>query len=96
MRIRYGVKDEIDRVDDDRLALWAAGIKQTDITDFFQLTARIGLKENRKESSGTLGGGPTIQTPIGLGLGLPLILQVSGPPRPDRKIIAFYSYIKKR
>ncbi|KAK3357992.1 hypothetical protein B0T25DRAFT_517330 [Lasiosphaeria hispida] len=33
-----GVKGEIDRVDDDGLAVWAAGIKQTGITDFFQPT----------------------------------------------------------
>jgi hypothetical protein len=58
-------------------------------------TARVGLEENGKESSGTPGGGPTIQTPMGLGLGLPLTAQASGP-RPDRKITAFYSHIKKR
>jgi len=96
VRVRRGVKDEIDGVDDDGLALWAAGIKQTGITDFFQPTARVGLEENGKESSGTPGGGPTIQTPMGLGLGLPLTVQASGPPRPDRKITAFYSHIKKR
>lgn len=94
--MRRGVKGEINGVDDDGLALWAGGIKQAGITDFFQPTARVGLEENGKESSGTLDGGLTIQTPIGLGLGLPLTSQVSGPPRPDRKITAFYSHIKKR
>ena len=33
--MRRGVKGEINGVDDDRLALWAAGIKQAGITDFF-------------------------------------------------------------
>lgn len=55
--MRRGVKGEIDRVDDDGLALWAAGIKQTSITDFFHPTASVGLEENGKESSGTPGGG---------------------------------------
>ncbi|KXX77144.1 hypothetical protein MMYC01_207572 [Madurella mycetomatis] len=96
VRVRRGVKGGIDGVDDDGLALWAAGIKQAGITDFFQPTARVGLEENGKESSGTPGGGPTIQTPMGLGLGLPLTSQASGPPRPDRTITAFYSHIKKR
>jgi hypothetical protein len=83
-------------VDDDGLALWAGGIKQAGITDFFQPTARVGLEENGKESSGTPGGGRTVQTPMGMGLGLPLTSQASGPPRPDRKITAFYSHIEKR
>ncbi|KAK4243103.1 hypothetical protein C7999DRAFT_36577 [Corynascus novoguineensis] len=96
VRVRRGVKGEIDGVDDDGLALWAGGIKQAGITDFFQPTARVGLEENGKESSGTLGGGPTVQTPIGLSLGLPLTSQASRPPRPDRKITAFYSNIEKR
>ena len=56
----------------------------------------MGLEENGKESSGTPGGGPTVRTPMGLGLGLPLTSQASGPPRPDRKITAFYSHIEKR
>jgi hypothetical protein len=94
--VRRGVKGEIDGVDDDGLALWAGSIKQAGITDFFRPTARVGLEENGKESSGTLGGGPTVQTPMGLGLGVPLTSQASGPPRPDRKIAAFYSHIKNQ
>jgi hypothetical protein len=73
-------------VDNDGLPLWAAGIKQTGITDFFQ---------PKKESSGTAGGGPTVQTPMGLGLGLPLSSQANGPPR-QRKFTAFYRHIEKR
>ena len=85
MRLRRRVKGEINGVDDDRLALWARGIKQAGITNFFQ-PARVGLEENRKELRGTPGGGPTSQTPMGLGLGLPLASQASGPPGPHRKI----------
>ena len=96
VRVRRGVKGEIDGVDDDGLALWAAGIKQARITDFFQPTTRVGLEENGKGSGGTAGGGPTVQTPMGLGLGLPLPLQAGRPPRADRKITAFYSNIEKR
>ena len=91
VRVRRGVKGEIDGVDGHGLALWAGGIKQAGITDFFQSTARVGLKENGKESSGTPGGGPTIQTPMSLDLGLPLTSQAGAPPRPDRKITAFYA-----
>ena len=47
-------------MDDDGLALWAAGIKQAGITDFFQPTARMGLEVNGKESSRIPGGGPTV------------------------------------
>ena len=86
--MRRGVKGEINRVNDDRLALWAAGIKQTGITDFFQSTVHVGLEENGKESGGTPRSGPTVQT---MGLGLE-----SGPPRRERKITAFYSHIEKR
>jgi hypothetical protein len=82
VRVRRGVKGEIDRVDDDGLALWAGGIKQAGITDFFQPTARVGLEENGKESSATLGGGPTVQTPMGLGLGIPLTRRQADLPDP--------------
>jgi len=53
--VRRGVKGEIDGVDDDGLALWAAGIKQAGITDFF---SRL---ENKKKSSRTPGNRPTVQ-----------------------------------
>jgi hypothetical protein len=86
VRVRRGVKGEIDGVDNDGLALWSAGIKQAGITDFFQ---------PKKESSGTAGGGPTVQTPMDLGLGLPLTSQANRPPR-QRKITAFYRHIEKR
>ena len=43
VRVRRGVKGEMNRVDDDRLALWARDIKQAGITDFPSTNSACGL-----------------------------------------------------
>ncbi|KAK0655368.1 hypothetical protein B0T16DRAFT_451062 [Cercophora newfieldiana] len=57
VRVRRGVKGEIDGVGDDGLALWSAGIMQTGITDFFQPTLARHIEElgqRRKRSRGAM------------------------------------------